>query len=103
MHRQPVNVTTAWLQRYQPCLYGSLALLAGTALPIQASMNAYLATTTGSVPLAAGISYAVGTAALLLLLATGLFAPPSWKALTHLPPWNFVGGLVGVSYIMSST
>ncbi|HLP89588.1 MAG TPA: DMT family transporter [Nostocaceae cyanobacterium] len=79
-----------------------LALASGAVLPIQAAMNAQLARSIGSFPLAGDISYLVGTIVLLSLLLTGKFGQPNWPALTKAPWWAFCGGLMGAWYISSS-
>ncbi len=89
--------------RCQICLYLLLALLSGAVLPIQASLNAQLARSLNSVPLAADISYLVGALALTALLATQRFGDPDWSALSKAPRWSFLGGVLGAGYITSST
>ena len=93
--------TIAW--RCQICLYLLLALLSGALLPIQASFNAQLARSLESVPLAADISYLVGTFVLVTMLFTGQFGPPDWSALGKTPIWSLMGGVLGAWYITSST
>lgn len=83
-------------------LYLLLALLCGTALPIQTNLNASLARSLNSVPLAADISYLVGSLALLTLLSTGLFGKTDWSALSKVPRWSLMGGLFGAWYIAQS-
>lgn len=80
-----------------------LALVNGAVLPIQAAMNAQLAWSIGSVPLAGNISYLVGSIVLLSLLLTGKFGRPNWSALPKAPWWALGGGLMGAWYISSST
>jgi len=80
-----------------------LALLSGALLPIQASFNAQLARSLDSVPLAADISYSVGTAILVTLLLTGKVGHPDWSALGKTPAWSLMGGVLGAWYITSST
>lgn len=89
--------------RCQICLYLLLALLSGSLLPIQASFNAQLARSLDSVPLAADISYLVGTAVLIALLLTRQFGHPDWAALAKTPRWSLMGGVLGAWYIASST
>ncbi|HEY9740578.1 MAG TPA: DMT family transporter [Coleofasciculaceae cyanobacterium] len=88
--------------RCQICLYLGLSLLSGAVLPIQASLNAQLARSLHSVPLAATISYFVGAIALIGLLATGQFGYLNWSGLWKAPRWSFLGGLLGAWYIASS-
>ncbi|HEY9906724.1 MAG TPA: DMT family transporter [Thermosynechococcaceae cyanobacterium] len=98
-----LRIVSTIASRYQICLYLLLALLSGTVLPIQASLNAQLAHSLNSVPLAAGISYFVGALALIALLVTRRFGNPDWSALSKAPQWSFLGGVLGAGYITSST
>ncbi len=93
-----LRVCSTIASRYQICLYLLLAFLSGAVLPIQASLNAQLARSLNSVPLAADISYLVGALALIALLATR-----DWSALSKAPRWSFIGGVLGAGYITSST
>jgi transporter family-2 protein len=88
--------------RCQICLYLALALLSGALLPIQASMNAQLARSLASAPLAANFSYLVGLLALAALLLTHQFDQPDWLALPKAPHWSLMGGVFGAWYIASS-
>jgi transporter family-2 protein len=81
--------------RCQVCFYLVLSLLSGALLPIQASLNAQLARSLNSVPLAANISYLVGSLALIALLSTGRFCRPDWSALLKAPRWSLIGGVLG--------
>ncbi|AFY46241.1 hypothetical protein Nos7524_0321 [Nostoc sp. PCC 7524] len=83
-------------------LYILLALLNGAVLPIQTNLNAQLARSLNSVPVAANISYLVGSIALISLLCTGRFGHPDWSALAKAPRWSLMGGLFGAWYIASS-
>jgi transporter family-2 protein len=89
--------------RCQVCLFLALALASGALLPIQASWNAQLARSLGSVPLAADISYLTGSAVLLALLLSGRWGQPDWSALGQAPRWSWLGGVLGAWYITSST
>lgn len=57
----------------QNYIYVLLALLNGAVLPIQSNLNAQLGRSLNSVPLAADISYFIGSIALMSLLCTGWF------------------------------
>lgn len=89
--------------RCQICLFLALALGSGALLPIQASFNAQLARSLGSVPLAADISYLTGSVVLVALLLSGRFGSPNWSALSQTPRWSWLGGMLGAWYITSST
>jgi bacterial/archaeal transporter family-2 protein len=74
-----------------------LAVLAGAALPIQASINAEFAAR-GATPLwAAGISAALTALTLAAVASLFLRIPaPSPALFTKIPPWLWCGGFLGV-------
>jgi transporter family-2 protein len=76
----------------------AIALALGAILPLQAAINARLAKTAGSPVMAAFVSFAVGTIALMIfLIAAGQFnfryvsAGSSW--------WIWTGGLLGTFFV----
>lgn len=86
-----------------PTILGALALLiaAGVGLSMQAPVNAVLARHTGSVLIAACLSFFVG---FVLLLAATLFRgdwPPAGQ-LAQAPWWVWIGGTFGVLYIIAT-
>ncbi len=81
----------------------AMALLAGALLPVQAAMNAQLAQSLQSVPLAAFLSYLLGSVTLIGLLLSRLMPAPDWRAIGTAPRWSLLAGLLGVWYICSST
>jgi bacterial/archaeal transporter family-2 protein len=75
-----------------------LVLAAGGMISLQAPTNAMLAKAGGSPVLAALISFAVGTAALLFVwLATG--PRPRLSAFAGLPTYAWIGGAYGAVYV----
>ncbi len=86
-----------------PALPITLALLAGALLPVQAAMNAQLALSLQSVPLAAALSYLVGSATLIVLLLSRLFPAPDWRSIRTAPRWSLMAGVLGAWYVSSST
>ncbi|MBD2353137.1 DMT family transporter [Tolypothrix sp. FACHB-123] len=98
-----LNRLRAIASRCQTSVYLLLALLSGAILPIQASLNAQLARSLDSIPLAADISYLVGALVLIALLSTRQFGHPDWTALPKAPRWSLLGGVLGAWYIASST
>ena len=76
-----------------------MALLLGAILPLQATINAKLAKQAGGPVLAAFISFAVGTLALLLYLI--ISRQFQWHAdqLRQLPWWAWTGGLLGTFFV----
>ncbi len=75
-----------------------MALALGAVLPIQAAINARLARTAGNPVMAAFISFAVGTIALMLfLIIAGQFhlrLNYTWS-----PWWIWTGGLLGTFFV----
>jgi transporter family-2 protein len=79
-------------------LYLAMALALGAALPIQAAINARLAKTAGNPVMAAFISFAVGTIALMLfLIIAGQFQFRFISARS--PWWIWTGGLLGTFFV----
>lgn len=75
-----------------------LVLFAGGMIALQAPTNAMLARAAGSPVLAALISFAVGTIALLCVwLASG--GRPGVKAFAGLPTYAWFGGMYGAVYV----
>ncbi|KQU48139.1 hypothetical protein ASG67_12415 [Sphingomonas sp. Leaf339] len=72
-------------------------LLAGIGFSVQAPTNAALAKASGSVILAALVSFVVGTAILLALWLT--FDRTSPATLKGVPGWAWLGGLYGAGFI----
>ena len=76
-----------------------LALILGAILPIQANVNARLAKALSSPVMAAFVSFATGTVALLVYLILtkqfslqGVNSPPA-------PWWIWIGGVLGVFFV----
>ena len=79
-----------------------LAVIAGAALPVQFSINAQLrGWLNGSAIVAAGVSFIVGTAALVLIAAI-LREPWPGGQVGKVPWWIWSGGLIGAFYVTSS-
>ena len=76
-----------------------VAILVGVVLPVQAGVNAHLRVGVGHPLLAAFISFAVGTAALLGLNVLLRVPVPSGEQMGRLAWWNWIGGLLGATYI----
>jgi transporter family-2 protein len=75
-----------------------LVLFAGATIALQAPTNALLARAGGSAVLAALISFAVGTATLLIVwLASG--DRPRVAAFAGLPWYAWIGGAYGAAYV----
>jgi bacterial/archaeal transporter family-2 protein len=75
-----------------------MALALGAVLPMQAAINARLAKTTGSPVMAAFVSFAVGTLALMaFLIVSRQF---NFRFLSNGSPWwIWTGGLLGTFFV----
>jgi bacterial/archaeal transporter family-2 protein len=80
--------------------YVIIALLAGACAPTQAGINAQLRLFTEDPVLAAFISFAVGTLALLSYALSLQISWPSVQVLTHIPLWLWTGGLLGAFLVV---
>ena len=82
--------------------YYLFAIAAGAMLPIQFGVNAQLASWIGSPLRATLVSFAVGTA--VLLVAALIFARgwPGSEKLGAAPWWVWVGGFLGAFYVLGS-
>jgi transporter family-2 protein len=79
-------------------LFILMALAIGAILPMQAAINSKLAKTSGNPVMAAFISFAVGTLALMIfLLLAGQF---HFKFITASSPWwIWTGGILGTFFV----
>jgi transporter family-2 protein len=80
-------------------LYILLALAAGICIPTQAGINAQLSQWTRSPALAAGISFAVGTVALVIYVLVSRIPLPPAAALGGAPWWIWGGGALGAFFV----
>ena len=79
-------------------LFISMALALGAILPMQAAINARLAKTAGSPVMAAFVSFAVGTMALMIfLIIAGQFQFRFVSAQS--PWWIWTGGILGTFFV----
>ena len=76
-----------------------LVVAAGAAVAVQAGVNGRLGGFLGNPALASLVSFLVGTAALLLYAAITRPALPDSATLTRIPPWAWIGGLLGAFYV----
>jgi bacterial/archaeal transporter family-2 protein len=81
---------------------GGLAIVIGALLPVEALLNARLAQVTRGPLFAAFVTCIVGAAALgSVLFATRAFTPVPGPG--SAPPWIWLGGLLGATYLASAT
>jgi transporter family-2 protein len=79
-----------------------LAVVAGSALPFQAGINARLATFVGGPIRASAISFAVGTLVLVVLALVVTRGVVSTGRVASVPWWGWLGGAVGAGYVAST-
>ena len=79
-----------------------LALAAGALLPVQAGINAQLRSALGSPLAAALVSFLVGTAGLALITLVLRVPIPLQTAWAASAWWQWIGGLVGAVYVLST-
>ncbi|MDB5260776.1 MAG: hypothetical protein JWQ14_57 [Adhaeribacter sp.] len=83
-------------------LYYLVALLAGLAVSVQAGANAQLRLVVGSPIITAMISFLVGTIILVTYVSlTSTHLLPSPKIIAGISWWKWIGGALGVFYIIS--
>ena len=80
-----------------------LGIASGFALTLQIGMNSKLRTVLQSANTAALISFLVGTAGLVMLLAVTRTPVPARDTLASVPAWAWFGGLMGAFYVAIST
>jgi len=76
-----------------------LALTAGAALPIQASLNGRLGKELGNPMLAALGSFVAGCLVLLVYLLATRTSFPSLGIVARIPPYLWIGGVLGGLYV----
>ena len=79
-----------------------LVSLVGLGVAAQAAMNAELGTALQSSLGSALWNFALGTAALALLLFAGPFNRPSPSGLLSAPWWAYLGGLLGATFVTTT-
>ena len=82
--------------------YVALALAAGFCLPTQAGINSRLNLWTQSPILAAAISFAVGTLALIIYALFLRVSMPSFSSMGQHPWWVWSGGFLG-AFLVAAT
>ena len=79
-------------------LFMAMALALGAILPMQAAINARLAKTAGNPVMAAFISFAVGTVALMVFLI--IARQFEFRFISSSSPWwIWTGGLLGIFFV----
>jgi bacterial/archaeal transporter family-2 protein len=79
-----------------------VAAIAGTLLPTQAGINSQLARHLGHPLLAASVSFAIGTIALILYTVIFHISLPPLTQITKIPWYLWIGGLLGIVYLTTT-
>lgn len=86
-------------------IYALVAFTIGIFMNVQSGVNGQIRIITGNPVFASTVNFAVGTAALLLLLLitckAGIYRLPSRRRLHHTQWWMWTGGPLGVIYVMA--
>jgi bacterial/archaeal transporter family-2 protein len=83
-------------------LLAALALIVGAMLTAQAAINAQLKTQVGSGALAALLSFATGTLAMLGVWLLQGAPNAGLKPVLAMPLWMWIGGALGAAYVFSA-
>jgi transporter family-2 protein len=84
-------------------LLGTLSVIVGALIPIQAATNAAMSRAIGSVAITSLTLFAVGFVA-VAGWAIAIREPlPSLEALRHVPPYGYLGGFIVASYVVAIT
>ena len=78
------------------------ALVAGAVMPLQAGINLRLKTALGDPTLAAMVSFAVGTVALLVYALVSRAPMPTMSMVATAPWWAWTGGFLGAFIVFST-
>jgi len=79
-----------------------LALVTGALLTAQAAINAQLKLQVGSGALAALLSFATGTATMLVYWLIQGAPGAGWQSIKTTPIWMWAGGALGAAYVFSA-
>lgn len=79
------------------------ALLVGALLPLQALVNARLGQLTHGALFASLCSFAVGTAALVVVWLLARPGGEDWRLLAQPAWWAWTGGLIGAVFVVAAT
>ena len=78
------------------------AIICGAFIPVHAAMNASMSRTMGHPIWATVVSFGISFLCLCAFLV--LFRPtlPTWTSFSTTPAWAWLGGLVGVTYVITT-
>lgn len=80
-------------------VYSVLALFGGALFPVQTAINAQLARSVGGALVATIVSFLVGLIALVAILLATTRQVPDVGILRPVPPYLYVGGLLGATFL----
>ncbi len=80
-------------------VFSVLAFLGGALFPVQTAISAQLGRSIGGALPATIVSFSVGTIALGLIYLVTSRAPLDLAELRRIPPYLFVGGLLGAAFL----
>lgn len=83
-------------------LLSLFAFAAGVVLPVQVGVNATLRGPLGNPVMAALTSFLVGSLGLAVFLVLTRASLPARTALAMVPPWAWLGGLLGAFYVSTT-
>jgi bacterial/archaeal transporter family-2 protein len=86
-----------------PFLHILLAMLGGAVMPIQAGMNRELGGKLGSPLLATLNNFVGGTIVCLIVLLITRTPIPATEAMAGAPWWSWLGGICGVTLVLTAT
>lgn len=78
-----------------------MAVGIGALIPIQTGANATLRTVFGHSAYAAIFNFAIGGVCILLISLAGRIPMPTAETMATAPWWSFLGGLVGMVYVLT--
>lgn len=82
--------------------FALFAVAGGIALAVQSGVNSTLGKYLPHPVYAVAISFAIGTVVALLYAAAARAGMPDWGALRQAPWWVWIGGALGVVYVMGT-
>lgn len=83
-------------------LWVAFGLGAGAILPVQAGINSRLGRALAQPVLATLCSFGIGLVALVIYTVAMRLPMPTWEQLRDVPPWAWLGGLLGAVYVLAT-
>lgn len=86
----------------QTAAFSAVAFLIGALLSVQAPINTMAGARLGNPLAGATFSFLVGTLFLIAVMAVTVRTPVAWTTVWSLPPWLWLGGILGAIYITAA-